>query len=137
MHFGRPLKTAAGPDTKAPSIADRCARHFRMAAEMQQAFPDLPMWERGISWLQHHFLACGARERETEEDQFCGVGRGAFAYPDFVKDIKEHDGSLTRSLHRGFKLYGADARERQRVRASPERCVPKDKFYGRSTASDQ
>jgi hypothetical protein len=60
-----------------------------------------------------------------------GVGRGSFAYPDFVKDMKEGKGinkaqaciavsSCTALMRAKGNEYGQ----------FPSGCVPKDKFYG-------
>lgn len=132
MHFGRPFEKPPLDGYESPEHPlIGCARHFRMAAEMQRAFPDLPMVGTGYSWLQHHFLACGAANEKQKKITFVGVGRGAFAYPDFVKDIKEHgritDSKACIAVSSCTALMRAKGNEYGQY---PSGCVPKDKFYG-------
>jgi len=131
-HYGRPAEI---PPLDAYTFPEHplvgVARHFKMAGEIQQAFPDLPCVGTGYSWLQHHFLACGAANARSKKITFVGVGRGAFAYPDFVKDIKEK-GTIDNSkvciaVSSCTALMRAKGNE---LGQYPSGCVPKDKFYG-------
>jgi NADPH2 dehydrogenase len=61
-------------------------RHFRVAGELQRAFPDLPMVGTGYSWLQQHAIHAGAKNIADGNIRFLGVGRGALAYPEFARD---------------------------------------------------
>ncbi len=65
-------------------------RHFRVAGELQCAFPDLPMVGTGYSWLQKFAINAGARNVAAGNIAFLGIGRGALAYPDFAKDALLH-----------------------------------------------
>ncbi|MCW8130282.1 MAG: NADH:flavin oxidoreductase [Planctomycetota bacterium] len=131
-HFGRPNEKPpldAYENPEHPLIG--VARHFRMAAELQQAFPDLPMVGTGYSWLQHHFIACAAANVKRKMIAIAGVGRGAFAYPDFVKDLKEkghiNDKQACIAVSSCTALMRAKGNEFGQF---PSGCVPKDKFYG-------
>ena len=64
-------------------------RHFRIAGELQQAFPDLPLVGTGYSWLQKYAINAAARNIAEGKIQFFGLGRGVLAYPDFAKDVLE------------------------------------------------
>jgi 2,4-dienoyl-CoA reductase-like NADH-dependent reductase (Old Yellow Enzyme family) len=64
-------------------------RHFRIAAELQHAFPDLPLVGSGYSWLQKYAINAGAAQIAAGNIRFFGVGRGALAYPDFARDALE------------------------------------------------
>ena len=64
-------------------------RHFRIAAEMQRTFPDLPVVGTGYSWLQKYSINAGAQNIADGNIRFLGVGRGALAYPDFARDALE------------------------------------------------
>jgi len=64
-------------------------RHFRIAGELQQAFPDLPMVGTGYSWLQKYAIHAGAWNIENGAIRLMGIGRGALAYPDFARDALE------------------------------------------------
>ena len=62
------------------------ARHFRATAQIQQAYPDLPVVGTGYSWLQHFLLNAAAANLKLGRARLVGVGRGALAYPDFARD---------------------------------------------------
>jgi len=61
-------------------------RHFRIAGELQQALPDLPMVGTGYSWLQKYAIHSGAWNIAHGRIRFFGMGRNALAYPDFARD---------------------------------------------------
>lgn len=131
-HFGRPNEKPpldAYENPEHPLIG--VARHFRLAAELQRAYPDLPMVGTGYSWLQHHFITCAAANVRRKMIAIAGVGRGAFAYPDFVKDIKEkghiNDKQACIAVSSCTALMRAKGNE---LGQFPSGCVPKDKFYG-------
>jgi NADPH2 dehydrogenase len=65
-------------------------RHFRIAAELQRAFPDLPMVGSGYSWLQVYSINAAARNIADGAITFFGIGRNALAYPEFARDALEH-----------------------------------------------
>jgi 2,4-dienoyl-CoA reductase-like NADH-dependent reductase (Old Yellow Enzyme family) len=131
-HFGRPAEI---PPLDAYSFPEHplagVARHFKMAAEMQLAFPDVAFVGTGYSWLQHHFLACGAANVKKNRITFVGMGRGAFAYPDFVRDLKERgcidNSKVCIAVSSCTALMRAKGNEQGQY---PSGCVPKDKFYG-------
>ncbi len=65
-------------------------RHFRVAAQVQAAYPDLPVVGSGYSYLQEflpHAAAANLRDRRCT---FAGVGRATLAQPDFVKQMLDH-----------------------------------------------
>ena len=64
-------------------------RHFRVAGELQRAFPDLPMVGTGYSWLQKYSINAGAWNVENGAIRMVGLGRNALAYPDFARDALE------------------------------------------------
>lgn len=64
-------------------------RHFRIAGELQRAFPDLPMVGTGYSWLQKYSIHAGAANIDQGSIRFFGIGRCALAYPDFARDALE------------------------------------------------
>jgi NADPH2 dehydrogenase len=61
-------------------------RHFRIAGELQQSFPDIPMAGTGYSWLQKYAINAAARNLEDGRIRFFGLGRGALAHPDFARE---------------------------------------------------
>jgi 2,4-dienoyl-CoA reductase-like NADH-dependent reductase (Old Yellow Enzyme family) len=64
-------------------------RHFRIAAELQRTFPDLPMIGTGYSWLQKYALNAAAANLESGAIRLFGLGRGVLSYPDFARDALE------------------------------------------------
>ena len=64
-------------------------RHFRIAGELQQAFPDLPMVGSGYSWLQRYAVNAGARNLAEGRIRFFALGRGVLAHPDFPREALE------------------------------------------------
>jgi 2,4-dienoyl-CoA reductase-like NADH-dependent reductase (Old Yellow Enzyme family) len=64
------------------------SRFLRITGSLQKAVPDLPVVGTGYSWLRRYFPHVGAAVVRDKEAAFVGVGRGAFAYPDWVKDLK-------------------------------------------------
>jgi len=131
-HIGRPFEKPPLDGYESPEHPlIGVARHFRHAAELQSAFPEFPFVGTGYSWLQHHFAAAGAFNVRNKRIAIMGVGRGSFAYPDFVKDMQEGRGinkaqaciavsSCTALMRAKGNEYGQ----------FPSGCVPKDKFYG-------
>ncbi len=64
-------------------------RHFRIAGELQQAFPELPMVGTGYSWLQKYAIHAGARNIADGRIRFFGLGRGSLAHPEFAREALE------------------------------------------------
>jgi 2,4-dienoyl-CoA reductase-like NADH-dependent reductase (Old Yellow Enzyme family) len=70
-------------------------RHFRLAAEVQAAFPELPIVGSGYSYLQEMLFQAGAANVRDRRITFVGVGRAALPQPDFARQLLEH-GQLDR-----------------------------------------
>jgi 2,4-dienoyl-CoA reductase-like NADH-dependent reductase (Old Yellow Enzyme family) len=89
-HYGRPYDLAT-TDGTLPAEHPLCgvARLLRITGELQRAFPGLPMVGTGYSWLRQYFPQVGAAIIRASKAAFTGIGRGAFAYPDCVRDLKE------------------------------------------------
>ena len=64
-------------------------RHFRIAGELQRAYPDLPMVGSGYSWLQIYAINAAAANLRDGNISFFGIGRNALAYPEFARDALE------------------------------------------------
>ncbi len=61
-------------------------RHLRLTAEIQRAYPDLPVVGTGYSWLRHYALNAAEASIDAGNVTMVGLGRGALAYPDFALD---------------------------------------------------
>lgn len=89
-HIGRPLEKPDEGNYEQPEHPLLGVdRHFRVAGELQQTFPELPMVGTGYSWLQKYFIHAGAANIEDGRIRFVGIGRGALTYPDFARDVLE------------------------------------------------
>jgi 2,4-dienoyl-CoA reductase-like NADH-dependent reductase (Old Yellow Enzyme family) len=89
-HIGRPFEKPDEGNYEEPEHPLLGVdRHFRIAGELQRAFPDLPMVGTGYSWLQKYAINAGARNIEKGNIRFLRIGRGALAYPDFARDALE------------------------------------------------
>ena len=65
-------------------------RHFRLAGELQQAFPTLPMVGSGYSYLQEFLAHAGSANVRDGRITFVGVGRAALPQPDFARQLQAH-----------------------------------------------
>jgi len=89
-HIGRPFERPDDGNYEPPEHPMiGVNRHFRIAAELQRAFPDLPMVGTGYSWLQKYSINAAAHNLETGAIRIAGIGRGALAYPDFARAALE------------------------------------------------
>jgi 2,4-dienoyl-CoA reductase-like NADH-dependent reductase (Old Yellow Enzyme family) len=89
-HIGRPFEKPDEGNYEQPEHPlTGVDRHFRIAAELQRAFPNLPIVGTGYSWLQKYAINAGAHNIAAGAIRFLGVGRGALAYPDFARDALE------------------------------------------------
>jgi NADPH2 dehydrogenase len=64
-------------------------RHFRLAASIQAAVPDVPVVGSGYSWLQEFAPHAAAANVSGGAVAFAGIGRGALAQPDFARQLQE------------------------------------------------
>ncbi|MDX2178029.1 MAG: hypothetical protein SFV18_00460 [Bryobacteraceae bacterium] len=89
-HVGRPFEKPDDGNYESPEHPLLGVdRHFRIASELQRAFPQLPMVGTGYSWLQKYAVNAAAANIESGAIAFFGLGRGVLAYPDFARDAIE------------------------------------------------
>ncbi len=89
-HIGRPFEKPDEGNYEQPEHPlVGVNRHFRVAAELQRTFPDLPMVGTGYSWLQRFAPHAGAYNIEQGAITFFGLGRAVLSYPDFAHDLLE------------------------------------------------
>jgi len=89
-HFGRPFDfpiVGVNPPEEHPLFG--VVRMLNIIGEIQQEFPELPIVGTGYSWLRHFFPNVAAAIVKQGKATLVGQGRGAFAYPDSVKDLME------------------------------------------------
>ena len=89
-HIGRPFEKPDEGNYEPPEHPLLGVdRHFRIAADLQNTFPDLPMVGTGYSWLQKYAINAGAANVADGNIRFFGMGRNVLSYPDFARDVVE------------------------------------------------
>jgi 2,4-dienoyl-CoA reductase-like NADH-dependent reductase (Old Yellow Enzyme family) len=89
-HVGRPFEKPDEGNYEPPEHPLLgVERHFRVAAALQSAHPELPMVGTGYSWLQHFALNAAAANIAAGRIRIWGIGRNALAYPDAPRDALE------------------------------------------------
>ncbi len=108
------------------------ARHFALAGQVQQRFPDLPVVGSGYSYLQEFLPQAGAANISAGRVTFVGVGRAAFAQPDFVRQLQEHGRLDRKRVCRTFSYCTALMRAKHNEQGQfATGCPPFDKeVYG-------
>ena len=90
-YLGRPYDSpiaGGGVPPEHPLVG--VARLVEMTARLQQAVPALPLVGTGYSWLRQFFPPIAAGAILAGAAGLIGVGRLAFAYPDFARDLVKH-----------------------------------------------
>ena len=107
-------------------------RHFRLTAEVQRMYPDLPIVGSGYSYLQEFLPQAGAANLRDRRVTFVGVGRGAFSMPDFANQLREHGTLDRRRICRTFSYCTALMRAKHNEQGQfASGCPPFDKeVYG-------
>jgi NADPH2 dehydrogenase len=107
-------------------------RHFRLAAQVQRAYPDLPVVGSGYSYLQEFLPHAGAANVAAGRVTFVGVGRAALPMPDFARQLKEHGQLDRRRVCRTFSYCTALMRSKHNELGQfATGCPPFDKeVYG-------
>jgi len=130
-HIGRPFErppTDGYQPPEHPLVG--VARHFRVAAAAQQAYPDLVVLGTGYSWLRHYAALAGEANVQAGRVSVMGLGRGAFAYPDFAADLMERGEMSDRKACLGDSYCTALMRAKNNELGQfPTGCVPRDPLY--------
>ena len=109
------------------------ARLINGAGEMQKRHPDMVIVGTGYSWFRHMAANVAAGTVDDGKAKIIGMGRGAFAYPDFAKDILEN-GEMDRKkccitcskcteLMRAKSATGCVVRDEKYTKLYKEYCV--------------
>jgi 2,4-dienoyl-CoA reductase-like NADH-dependent reductase (Old Yellow Enzyme family) len=124
-HIGRPFERPPMDGYQPPEHPlVGVARHFRAAAAVQQAYPDLVVVGTGYSWLRHYAALAGEANAKAGRVSVVGLGRGALAYPDFAADLMERGEMIDRKTCLGDSYCTELMRGRL-----PAGCVPRDPLY--------
>ena len=132
-HIGRPFEKPDDGNYEMPEHPLLgVERHFRIAGELQQRFPQLPMVGTGYSWLQIYAPNAAAANLAENRIAFFGYGRGALAYPHFAKDILDKGVLDARQVCRTVTFCTFLMRQKHNEYGQfPSGCPPYDKdVYG-------
>jgi NADPH-dependent glutamate synthase beta subunit-like oxidoreductase/2,4-dienoyl-CoA reductase-like NADH-dependent reductase (Old Yellow Enzyme family) len=89
-HYNRPFDwPAKGMDVPDEHPLHGVARMVRIVREVQEAFPDMTVVGTGYTWLRHYFPSIASEVVRRGWAKIVGLGRGALAYPDFARDLRE------------------------------------------------
>ena len=107
-------------------------RHFRLTAQVRQAFPELPVVGSGYSYLQEYLFHAGAANVSAGRTTFVGVGRAALPHPDFARQLREHGRLDRKRVCRTFSYCTALMRSKHNELGQfATGCPPFDKeVYG-------
>jgi len=90
-HVGRPFDLPIdGGYTPDEHPLEGCARLFGVVRDLQKAHPDLPLVGTGFSWLRQFLGHVGAAMVDQGWLTMVGVGREAFAHPEFAYELLTH-----------------------------------------------
>jgi 2,4-dienoyl-CoA reductase-like NADH-dependent reductase (Old Yellow Enzyme family) len=105
-------------------------RHFRLAAEVQRAYPDLPVVGSGYSYLQEYLFHAGAANVVDKRISIVGVGRASLPMPDFARQLKEHGKLDRKRVCRTFSYCTALMRAKHNELGQfATGCPPFDEVY--------
>jgi 2,4-dienoyl-CoA reductase-like NADH-dependent reductase (Old Yellow Enzyme family) len=107
-------------------------RHFRLAGDLQAAFPHLPLVGSGYSYLQEFLFHAGAANIRDGRITIVGVGRAALPQPDFARQLLEHGRLERKRICRTFSYCTALMRAKHNELGQfATGCPPFDKeVYG-------
>jgi 2,4-dienoyl-CoA reductase-like NADH-dependent reductase (Old Yellow Enzyme family) len=107
-------------------------RHFRVAAAVQAAHPDLAVVGSGYSWLQAFAFEAGAANLAAGRASFVGIGRGALSQPDFGRRLATGEPLDRKRICRTFSYCTALMRSKHNELGQfATGCPPFDKeVYG-------
>ena len=130
-HIGRPFERAPVDGYDPPEHPlDGVERHFRLAGDVQRAYPDLCVIGTGYSWLRHYAAAAGEANVRDGRITMMGLGRGALAYPDFAADVAETGGMVDKKACIGVSYCTALMRAKNNEWGQfATGCVPRDPLY--------
>ena len=130
-HIGRPFDRPPVDGYRSPEHPlVGVARHVRLAAAVQRAYPELPVVGTGYSWLRHFALDAGEASVARGDVSMVGLGRGAIAYPDFALDALEGGGMKRDRSCIGVSYCTALMRAKHNeVGQYATGCVPRDPLY--------
>ncbi len=107
-------------------------RHFRIAAAIQQAVPDVPVVGSGYSWLQDFAPHAAAANVAARRVALAGFGRATLSHPEFARALAETGRLDRKKVCRTFSYCTGLMRAKGNdLGQYPTGCPPFDKeVYG-------
>jgi NADPH-dependent glutamate synthase beta subunit-like oxidoreductase/2,4-dienoyl-CoA reductase-like NADH-dependent reductase (Old Yellow Enzyme family) len=147
-HVGRPYDfPVKGMQPPGEHPLEGMDRFFRVTSQIQKSYPDLPVIGSGYSWLRQFMPNVAAANISAGGASVLGLGRGAFAYPDTPREVRDNgrmdprkccitcsactqimrDGGMTGCVVRDAEIYGPQYRlarrfAMDRLREEARRC---------------
>ncbi len=132
-HYLRPFEYSPVDGYLSPEHPlEGVARHFRMTATIQHAFPKLCVVGSGYSWLQAFLPHAAAANVADGNVTMAGVGRASLSHPDFAKHILDSQPLDPKRTCRTFSYCTALMRSKHHAMGQfATGCPPFDKgVYG-------
>ncbi len=123
-HIGRPFEKPDDGNYEQPEHPLLGVdRHFRIAGELQRAFPDLPMVGTGYSWLQKYAINAGGRTSTDGNIRILRAGRATRSLTRTSRATPWRKGELDEAagLQDAHLLHVPDAAEEPPARPVPHR----------------
>lgn len=104
--------------------------HLSLTAEVQRAYPALPVIGTGYSWLRHFAMNVAEASIAAGSVTIVGLGRGAIAYPDFAADALKNGAMERDKSCIGVSYCTALMRAKHNTEGQyATGCVPRDRLY--------
>ncbi|HOL30410.1 MAG TPA: hypothetical protein PK052_00375 [Anaerohalosphaeraceae bacterium] len=131
-HLGRPFNRSATDGYISPEHPLKgVERMITLAGELQKCYPDAVFVGTGYSWLGPMMGYAGAAAKALGKSKMIGVGRMAFAYPDFAKDLLNKG-----TLEENKVCIACSGCSQLLRRGLPTGCIIRDSsFYGKEKKS--
>lgn len=120
-HINRPYNTGGYKPPEHPLTG--LGRLLEGSAKVKEEYPDMIVVGTGYSWFRNLAPNVAAYEINNNRTDMMGMGRAAFAYPDFANDIINHDRmfpskscltcSLCTKIMRAGKITGCPVRDQE------------------------
>jgi 2,4-dienoyl-CoA reductase-like NADH-dependent reductase (Old Yellow Enzyme family) len=133
MHVIRPFEYPPPDGYESPEHPlQGVDRHFRLAGQIQEKSPGLPIVGSGYSYLQEFLFQAGAANIRAGRITLVGVGRASLPQPDFARQLMEHGRLERKRVCRTFSYCTALMRAKHNELGQfATGCPPFDKeIYG-------
>lgn len=131
-HIGRPFDKPPVDGYEAPEHPlVGVARHFTATAAIKRAVSDSAVVVgTGYSFLRQFLAMAGEANKRDGLVDIVAVGRGAIAYPDYVRDLVERGQMLVNKVCLAVSFCTTLMRTKEHpLGQAPTGCVPRDPLY--------